>query len=61
MNVTQGSQGKAQRWVSMGEGEIQGRSIDVGGSVFRSVRRGRRVEGQGQQGVLRVREIKGGQ
>ena len=27
------------------EGEFQGRSIDLGGSVFRSVRSGRRVEG----------------
>ena len=60
-----GNQGKTRRRVSMGRredlGEIQGRSIDLGGLVFRSVGSGRRVEGQGQQGVLRVRGIKGGQ
>ena len=37
----EGKQGKSQRWVSVGgrgdPGEIQGRSIDLGGSVFRSV------------------------
>ena len=46
-----GKQGKTRRWVSMGRwgdsGEIQGRSIDLGGSVFRSVGGGKRVEGQG--------------
>ena len=59
----EGKQGKTQRWVSVGRrgdpGEIQGRSIDLGGSVFRRV--GRRVEGQGRQGIPRVRGIKGGQ
>ena len=53
-----------RRWVSVGQrgdpGEIQRRSIDLGGSVFRSVGRGTRVEGQGQQGVSRVRGIEGG-
>ena len=61
----EGKQGKTRRRVSVGRrgdpGEIQGRSIDLGGSEFRSVRRGRRVEGQRQQGVPRVRGIKGGQ
>ena len=37
----EGKQGKIRRWVSVGRrgdpGEIQGRSIDLGGSVFRSV------------------------
>ena len=42
-------------------GKIQGRSIDLGDSVFRSVGSERRVEGQGQQGVPRVKEIEGGQ
>ena len=58
-------QRKTRRQVSMGRrgdpGEIQGRSIDLGGSVFGSVGRGRRVEGRGQQGVPRVRGIEGGQ
>ena len=44
-----GKQGKTQRRVSVGQredlGKIQGRSIDLGGSVFRSVRSERRVEG----------------
>ena len=40
-------------------GEIQGRSIDLGNSVFRSVGRGGRVEGQGQPGVLRAKGIVG--
>ena len=40
-------------------GKIQGRSMDLGGSVFRSVGSGRRVERQGQQGVPRVRGIEG--
>ena len=40
-------------------GEIQGRSIDLGNSVFRSVRRERRVERQGWPGVPRVRGIEG--
>ena len=39
--VRKGKQGKTWRWVSVGRqgdpGEIQGRSIDLGGSVFRSV------------------------
>ena len=47
-----GNQGKTQRQVSVGQredlGEIQGRSIDLGSSVFRSVGSGRRAEGQGQ-------------
>ena len=38
----QGRQGKTQEWVSVGRrgepGEIQGRSIDLRGSVFRGVR-----------------------
>ena len=42
-------QGKTQRWVSVGQredlGKIQGRSIDLGGSVFRSVGSEGRVEG----------------
>ena len=62
--VREGKLGKTRRWVSVGRrrdpGEIQGRSIDLGGSVFRSVGSGRRVEGRGQQGVPRVRGIKGG-
>ena len=37
----EGKLGKTRRWVSVGRqgdpGEIQGRSIDLGGSVFRSV------------------------
>ena len=37
----EGKQGKTRRWVSVRRGgdpgEIQGRSIDLGGSVFRSV------------------------
>ena len=37
----EGKQGKTRRWVSVGRwgdpGEIQGRSIDLGSSVFRSV------------------------
>ena len=61
----EGKQGKTQRRVSMRQrgdpGEIQERSIDLGGSVFGSVGRGRRVEGRGQQGVPRVRGIEGGQ
>ena len=61
----EGKLGGTWRRVSVGRrgdpGEIQGRSIDLGGSVFRSVGRGRRVEGQGQQGVPRVRGIEGGQ
>ena len=44
-----GNQGKTRRWVSVGRredlGKIQGRSIDLGSSVFRSVESGRRVEG----------------
>ena len=44
-----GNQGKTQRRVSVGQredlGKIQGRSIDLGGLVFRSVRSERRVEG----------------
>ena len=51
----EGKQGKTRRRVFVRQrgdpGEIQERSIDLGGSVFRSVGRGRRVEGQGQQGV----------
>ena len=61
----EGKQGKTRRRVSMGQrgdpGEIQGRSIDLGGLMFRSVGRGRSMEGQGQQGILRVRGIEGGQ
>ena len=61
----EGSLRRTRRWVSVGwrgdPGEIQGRSIDLGVLVFRGVGGGRRVEGQGQQSVPRVREIKGGQ
>ena len=48
----EGSLRRTRRWVSVGRrgdpGEIQGRSIDLGVLVFRGVRGGRRVEGQGQ-------------
>ena len=50
-------QGKTQRWVSVGRrgdpGEIQGRSIDLRGSVFRgvggSIGKGTRREGTGNE------------
>ena len=53
----EGKQGKTWRWVSVGRwgdpGEIQGRSIDLGGSVFWSVRgsigKGIRREGVGAE------------
>ena len=60
----EGKQGKTRRWVSMGRreglGKIQGRSIDLGGSVFRSVGvsigKGTRREGVGAEGeVMRIR------
>ena len=51
----EGKQGKTQRWASVGRrgdpGEIQGRSIDPRGSVFRgvggSIGKGMRKEGAG--------------
>ena len=50
-------QGKTRRWVSMEDrgdlGKIQGRSIDLWGSVFRSIRErneGARMEGGGDEG-----------
>ena len=60
----EGKQGKTRRWVSMGRwgdpGEIQGRSIDLGGSVFRSVGgsigKGTRREGVGAESKVRGRE-----
>ena len=56
----EGKQGKTQRWVSVGRrgdpGEIQGRSIDLGGSVFRSVGgsigKGSRREGAGAESEI---------
>ena len=60
----EGKLGKTRRWVSMGKwgdsGEIQGRSIDLGGSVFRSVGegigKGTRREGVGSKSkVTRMR------
>ena len=62
----EGNLGRTQRWVSVGQrgdpGEIQGRSIDLWEYGVQECRRmRRRVERQGQQGVSRVRGIKGGQ
>ena len=60
----EGEQGKTRRWVSMGlrgdPGEIQGRSIDLRGLVFRgvggSIGKGTRREGVGAKGeVMRIR------
>ena len=53
----EGKQGKTRRWVSMGRrgdpGEIQGRSIDLRGSVFGgvigSIGKGTRREGVGAE------------
>ena len=65
----EGKQGKTQRWVSVGRwgdpGEIQERSIDPGGSVFRSVGgsigKGTRREGVGAgDKVVRARGGLGG-
>ena len=62
----EGNQGRTWRRVSVGRrgdpGEIQGRSIDLWEYGVQECRRmRRRVERQGQQGVSRVRGIKGGQ
>ena len=60
----EGEQGKTQRWVSIGRrgdpGEIQGRSIDLRGLVFRgvggSMGKGVRREGVDAEGkVMRIR------
>ena len=56
----EGKQGKTRRWVSVGQrgdpGEIQGRSIDLRGSVFRGVRgsigKETRREGVGTEGKV---------
>ena len=56
----EGRQGKTQRWVSVGgrgdPGEILGRSIDLGGSVFRgvggSIGKGMRREGVGAESKI---------
>ena len=50
----EGKQGKTRRWVSVGQrgdlGEIQGRSIDLRGSVFRGVG-GNKGKGTRREGV----------
>ena len=56
----EGKQGKTQRWVSVGRrgdpGEIQGRSIDLRGSVFRGVG-GSTGEGTRREGVGVVSKV----
>ena len=53
----EGKQGKTRRWVSVRRGgdpgEIQGRSIDLRGSVFRGVGGSSRREGAGVESSVR--------
>ena len=64
----EGKQGKTRRWVSVGRrrdpGEIQGRSIDLRGSVFRGVRgsigKGTRREDIGVGGKVMRIKVRGG-